>query len=228
MKERPILMSAPMVRAIFDETKTQTRRIAKIAFDSDYDPSEPVEAWRTDGHGTWYGVNKLAATDGLGVPMTDLFNCPYGAAGDRLWVKETFFHVTPHRDAPLFSAVTADFIYRADYDYREPSRKVIGCHHGRPSIFMTRAASRILLEIVSVRIERLNDITQADARAEGVETVPNFFALGCRGGWKDYRGQETAVISPRSSYCTLWESINGVGSWASNPWVWVVEFRRLA
>lgn len=183
MKERPILFSGPMVRAILSGVKTQTRRVAKV------------------------------------IPLDGA--CPYGEPGDRLWVKETHFESRKWRHAPLFAAAP-DFIYRADYD-REELSSVIGCHHWRPSIFMKREASRISLEIVRVRAERLQDISEADAMAEGIEPVQ----MPSEVMYDDHLKRGAMVARAVSSYASLWESINGRGSWSLNPFVWVVEFRRV-
>lgn len=184
MKERPVLFSAPMVRAILEGRKTQTRRVAK-------------------------GVNFISSS---GAPMnidadSDDWSvkCPYGQPGDRLWVREAFQFSS---DYPL---------YRAD----DEAGHIDG--GWRPSIHMPRWASRITLEVTGVRVERLQDISEADAVAEGIEpTMPNPGPWN----WKDYlaEGCHTHAIL---SYKTLWESINGPGSWDKNPLVWVVEFRRL-
>ncbi|MHB0973915.1 MAG: ASCH domain-containing protein [Thiobacillus sp.] len=181
MKERPMLMSAPMVRAILAGTKTQTRRVVK---------PQPG------------GLLKLAlhlARRGLPIWFCDGWDgtCPYGQPGDQLWVRETF--------APM----TTGYAYLADPVWRDsPS----GRWH--PSIHMPRVASRITLEIVSVRVERLQDISESDALAEGVSPDMGL----C---WQS--GDDT----PRGMYGELWESINGPGSWDANPWVWVVEFKRV-
>lgn len=225
MKERPILMSGPMVRAIQADTKWQTRRGLKV--------QDGIITVVTDG-GKFRNVAIGMGESARWLP------CPYGVPGDRLWVKETFFDVMPYRSALLFAAVQADYIYRADFDYRELSRRVIGCHHWRPSIFMTRKASRHLLEIVGVRVERLNDISEADAKAEGV--TPTEFVIECERGNATIQcdvppriGDTLVILGKinrtvpcyRKAYVRLWESINGVGSWTANPWVWVVEFRRV-
>lgn len=218
MKERPILFQGAMVRALLAGTKTQTRReinwrrLHKAA----------GMPFPTKCKLAWFNLIKgwgLDAGDG----MMRAVSCPYGAVGDRLWVKETFFDVRPYRNAPLFAAVKDDSIYRADYEYREPKRRVIGCHHWRPSIFMPRTASRLLLEITAVRVERLRAITEADAKAEGVVPEPENHtaaAVAYIFGAKEF-------LAHTSAYATLWEQINGRGSWALNPWVWVIEFRRV-
>ncbi len=196
MKETPILFSGPMVRALLAGQKTQTRRIIKP---QPVPLRQCVDGWRWKGEHHDFMIEV----------------CPFGKPGDRLWVKETFF--APPKHEPKFAAIVADFIYRADYEYREPDRSVIAPYRWRPSIFCTRKASRITLEITSVRVERLNDISEADARAEGAEIQKE-----TPGGW--------IICGPRigsykEGYRWLWESINGAGSWDANPWVWVIEFR---
>jgi hypothetical protein len=131
--------------------------------------------------------------------------CPYGSPGDRLWVREAF------RDARSHAA--GRVLYRADGD--------VACGW-KPSIHMPRSASRITLEVTGVRVERLQAISEADALAEGVSFVADgcarFGVDGLPGSWCD-----CAV----TAYAALWESINGAGSWDANPWVWVIEFKRL-
>lgn len=190
MKERPILFSAPMVRALLAGTKTQTRRIAK-----------PV---RHPDLGNVYAPGALVLER---EPQHVIDRCcPYGRPGDRLWVREThmnWWKLDPaNPEGPrLFSHVAA---YAADGYELEPGERWI------PSIHMLRAASRILLEITAVRVERLQDISEADALAEG---VPH--SLNLPGG-----------RFARENFKHLWWTINGDGSWESNPWVWVVEFQR--
>ncbi len=187
MKERPILFSAPMVRALLSGTKTQTRRVMKL-----------VQV-RPDG----MSDAQLAAALRL---------CPYGVPGDRLWVREAHGYVSEDKFGPVWDSI----IYRAD-DNAGWSGK------WRPSIHMPRAASRITLEVTGVRVERLQEISEADAIAEGIEpgAVPGWWSLYGRDANDDMDR------SPRVAYRSLWESINGPGSWDSNPFVWVVEFKRL-
>lgn len=193
MTERPILFSAPMVRAILDGTKTQTRRVVKPCKDL--------------GIGCELAPCELAGEVNAG----DYSNARY-QPGDRLWVRETF--LIPDARASNFPP----WVYAADYT--EADRP---CTRWKPSIHMPRAASRITLEVTGVRVERLQDISEADAIAEGIEpTMPN----PGHWNWRDYLiegGQTHAVLS----YKTLWESINGPDSWDLNPWVWVVEFQRV-
>ena len=184
MKERPILFSAPMVRALLAGTKTQTRRIVKVP--------KRFEGFSSPAHA---GVD---------------FGCPYGAVGDRLWVRETWglgfedgeggysaipwTGADPQKDGKAF--------YRADFnDPPDAPRRP-----WRPSIHMPRWASRITLEITGVRVERLRDISQSDAMDEGV-------SVG-----------SPATFQAVAAFRDLWESINGEGSWNENPFVWVVCF----
>jgi len=193
MKARPILFSGPMVRAILDGTKTQTRRVVKHKPDADCP----------------YHENNIAVA------------CPYGKVGDRLWVRETW---KPHYDCMVGTCIR----FRADDLNWKPTAWTHDqggwCElneetpQWRPSIFMPRWASRLTLEITAVRVERLQAITEADAKAEGVEWLNQ--------GYRIY-GREACTYSAIQSYRTLWESINGFGSWDTNPWVWVIEFKRL-
>lgn len=188
VRERPILFSAPMVRAILAGTKTQTRRDAKFIFHSNGD--RPL-----------------------------LQTCPYGHRGDRLWVREAF--------DPIYGQSSPDRIIEVDYraDW-EPNGKhwrmkdEMGLRRWKPSIHMPRDLSRILLEIVSVRVERLQDITDRDAFAEGVEKS----SYGCH----KHAPGGSGCMTGRDGYRALWDSINGPGSWAANPFVWVIEFKRVA
>lgn len=193
MADRPILFSAPMVRAILAGTKTQTRR--------------PLR------DGTWFdpthGVIKMAPV-ALAVTGFAPVACPYGQPGDQLWVRETFAEGI-HQMADL-----NHWAYAADL-FGEQQR--LG-DRWKPSIHMPRAASRITLEVVGVRVERLQDISEADAVAEGIERSGE-----CN--WRDYLDHpHNDFTSARRSYRSLWEQINGPGSWGANPWVWVVEFKR--
>ena len=209
MKESPILFSGPMVRALLDGTKTQTRRVVKFPKDSVLEeisiPWMRPTVWLPDRQ------------------ESVLMDCPYGKPGDRLWVRECwssdFAGHYPH-DRVWYRA--DDHKYH-DIDVRDGVRGIYSPESDEfvpfrwhPSIHMPRAACRLVLEIVSIRVERLNDITDDDARAEGV-------AEWSRGVMTE---RERHEICRQDGFRMLWESINGVGSWATNPWVWVVEFRR--
>lgn len=194
MTERPILFSAPMIRALLAGTKTQTRRVAKPPFD-------------------------LLFAGGAKPGM--LARAPYGVAGDRLWVRETWgfdsrvrhdFKPIGQHDLSGMDLLTHT-LYRATTDDQPP--------RWRPAIHMPRWASRITLEVTEVRCQRLQEISEDDARAEGVESANGHPELGAIIG----RGP-----SYREGFAQLWRTINGARpgcSWADNPWLWCVSFRRI-
>lgn len=209
MKERPILFSGPMVRAILDGRKTVTRRPVKLR-------GRWVIEQREDG-GLWpYDPTWSHGDDG-----SPWIACPYGQPGDRLWVRETWCYAHPDYHDEAEGRRMGD---RPVREYPAPW----WCHYAatddvdeprwRSPLYMPRWASRITLEVVDVRVERLHDITEEDAASEGVRAedvaVGNLRVL-----------HEMGHL--RYGFATLWERINGPGSWAANPWVWRVEFRRL-
>lgn len=229
MTSRPILFSAPMVRALLAGTKTQTRRVVKSeSLQSSMTPLEILGA---------LSPRMLKEATRL---------CPYGQPGDCLWVKET--HRFDGLDPKIAIANRdADSVqFRADEDDEFVT--------WRPSIFMPRWASRLELELTEVRVERLHAITEADALAEGVapavtlgyynilaEGGQNFQVVeGFVGGipkpgdeWQGLRVEHVQHIpakqvgTARDAYRRLWEDINGPGSWALNPYVWALTFRRI-
>ncbi len=214
MKERPIMFSAPMVRALLNCTKSQTRRVVKPQ------PLPPVARWVMSDH--WWIPEAISerVKQQFITTWPDALRCPYGQPGDRLWVREAFALIDKdYKPADLASA--SALVYRADglkvpnqrdRDIRrifaDRCRIPLDAIKWRPSIHMPRIASRITLEIVSVRVERLQEISVAGAMAEGV-------GIQCE--------SPMAIME----YSLLWESINGPGSWDANPWVWVVEFKRV-
>lgn len=184
MRERPIIFTGAMVRAILSGSKSQTRRVVNPSHRAQIDLS------RGDRAAHW------------SKPM------PYGQPGDRLlWVRETFSGPWCMGDTPPSKWGRSSRIwYWADGnpdegDWTRP----------RPSIHMPRWASRITLEVTGVRVERLQDISEADALAEGVSAIL----------------YEMRRATPRCDFQALWQSINGPDSWAANPWVWVIEFKRI-
>lgn len=215
MKERPVLFSAPMVRAILDGRKTVTRRLVKPRKDR--------------AIGCELACHELAGEVNAG----DYMNAPW-QPGNRLWVREAhaFSVCDPEglnwRDDPG----NWDVIYRADLaqpagGWRDADGNVVPAPW-RPSIHMPRWASRITLEVTGVRVERLQDISEKDAEAEGIERTEDFFGCPC---WRVYGEPDGADVvapdDPIGSYRSLWESINGPGSWEQNPFVWVINFRRV-
>lgn len=228
-KERPILFSAPMVRAILDGQKTVTRRAVK---------TQP----RSKGDIGSYGVGQpfIRHPD----PTKRNPECPYGRPGDRLWVRETFA-LLGNEDGCCVdwqdNLIKGDErgaarIYRAscppgEYglsqiparaDWKPDTEAMEYGGAWRPSIHMPRWASRILLEITAVRVERLQAITDEQALAEGVRLYTDHAALG---DWYHVDGIETYSADPRKSFELLW-GLTG-GNWQTNPWVWVVEFKRV-
>lgn len=203
-KERPILFSAPMVLAILDGHKTQTRRVVKLP--KKWASRFPICAphhMKADHEVWWHGPD----TERVGVAQS----CPYGQPGDHLWVRECF-------SRHLYDG---GVWYWADGNIADDD-----CEKPRPSIHMPRWASRITLEITDIRVERLQDITKDDIYAEGAitdewmewrEDVAN---IGMPSG--------STIMSERDVWERLWNSINGLKyPWDTNPWVWVVEFERM-
>ncbi|WP_420957526.1 hypothetical protein [Burkholderia gladioli] len=228
MKERPILFSAPMVRAILEGRKTQTRRVVKHQPPDDVAPITVARYHPTiiDRHG-----DEAPGDEVFGAYSEDGVwgcKCPYGEPGDRLWVRETW-SADFARHYPCERVwYAADDDRRHDIEVREGVRGIFSPESNlhvpfrwRPSIHMPRALSRITLEITDVRVERLQGISERDAIAEGICKTGSGF-------WSTYGQREVdGTFSPRSSFQSLWESINGLMSWESNPWVWVIEFARI-
>lgn len=207
MVDRPILFSAPMVRAILAGQKTQTRRALRRQFALGALPVEmpktTPEGWVVNGHsGVWWCDAEANPEEAV--------RCPYGMPGDRLWVRESHWFFQDECD-PV-TGYTPPVMTVDDVEYRADGEST---RHGwRPSIHMPRWASRITLVITGVRVERLQAIREADAMAEGAEPT---LVPPDGGSWPHVEGFET-----------LWKSINGAESWDANPWVWVVEFERSA
>jgi hypothetical protein len=236
-KERPILFSGPMVRAILDGTKTQTRRIAK-----------DITYW----HSSENPLDRCEVVDGVAycdvqVDVDDTitfdFPCKYGSVGDNLWVRETWrpmreyhglacpqesmsiqFRASEHiLDNGVWKVVAScadDNLPDGKSKYHMTGtglKKGFSIVHDtawRPSIHMPRWASRINLEITEIRAEPLRSITPADAIAEGIDMVNAYHT-------------EPGLPYPVATFKKLWESIDGIGAWEANPWVWVITFRRV-
>lgn len=219
MREKPIIFSGPMVRAILDGRKTMTRRVLKPQ------PTKTNICCIDQISGREDGVFHTWLRDDSGLGCNEDFNpemwkCPYGQPGDRLWVRETFSLVHFDKDPETgfcddchgshdIPPAKTDFwteVYKADRyfeDYEADGKGFVW----RPSIHMPRWASRITLEIVSVRVERLQEIGVDDAKKEGVDQFSVQFPV---------------------EFKTLWDSLNAkTYPWHSNPWVWVIEFRKL-
>lgn len=215
MKERPVIFNGVMVRAILDGRKTQTRRAISdrhlhlIEVASQVGECYPLESGIDHANSQSYYRE----------------HCPFGQVGDRLWVRETFMDLT----GTGIEATTGKFegfAYRADTpagSYGDEVRKEYGLKW-TPSLHMPRKACRILLKITAVRVERLNDISEEDAKAEGVKPAGDMLP--------DY---PDTFLTPKGDFATakvafqrLWQSIYGEESWAANPWVWVIEFKQVS
>lgn len=230
LKERPILFSAPMVRAILEGRKTVTRRAVKAT-------KAHADGFMMLDHGNgWWPYNAFgdftSDHEGMEYPIA----CPYGKPGDRLWVRETWYcdHFEVQKGPYLQPADMHDLdqsredgelVYAADgvapHEQEQPTWK--------PSIHMPRWASRILLEVTAVRVERLQDISEAQALAEGIVGV----AFRPDDGWPICTGYMVGPDDGKTGLQTtaakafsgLWVSVGG--NWDANPWVWVVEFKQV-
>ncbi|HBY0977580.1 hypothetical protein [Klebsiella pneumoniae] len=200
MTERGMIFNAEMVRAILDGRKTQTRRPIK------WKQTRFTEIGEREDGSKWPWSEDAEHACDFWHP------CPFGAVGDRIWVRETW-----NKYGGLLT-------YRADHDWIDDMRKETVCTaKWVPSIHMPRWASRILLEITDVRVERLNAISEEDATAEGVPPAGSLLP--------DYPG---TFLTPKGDFATakvafqrLWESIYGEESWKANGWVWVISFKRV-
>lgn len=195
--ERPILFSTPMIRAILEGRKSQTRRIVK---------KQP----HTVGEWIMQGINWLFPNVN---PYVNI-KCPYGKVGDVLWVRETF--------SPIEFEDGTHYRYKATFKENNCLKP-----KWKPSIFMPKEACRIKLEITDIRVERLQNITGEEALAEGISKVDGKVIGYPFGILFNYSNGLNNYSSPKEAYSALWEKINGKGSWESNPWVWVIEFKRI-
>ncbi|HCI9217790.1 TPA: hypothetical protein NQE19_001484 [Klebsiella pneumoniae] len=228
MTERGMIFNGEMTRAILDGRKTQTRRIMKVQPSEDFTPMNM--ALETDYKARWYtpgvvdkdGYLQPASKKVFGVSNeNEGYSCPFGAVGDRIWVRETF--QGPLFDYDLMDSYCKDptpfekpefCVYKADGvpapEFYDADDELHCCW--RPSIHMPRWASRILLEITDVRVERLNSISEEDAGREGYPAVPSPYG-GHMDKWLWFR--------------QLWDGIYPEQSFKHNPWVWVLSFKRV-
>lgn len=221
VKERPILFSGPMIRAILEGRKTHTRRIVKPQPpEGESITCEFYHPLRIDRKGIEYpGEMQFGAwSEGWDAKY------PYGQPGDRLWVRENGWQ-RPNDISQRLMREGADtwapYYYDADLSPADHEQFKLWRFKRRPSIHMPRWASRITLDIAGVRVERLQDISEADAIAEGVDQFKDgdvYYPPG---------NGDLCVQFPITAYRCLWEYINGPGSWDANPWVWVIEFKPI-
>ncbi len=227
VQEKPILFSGAMVRKIIEDLKTNTRRVVQ--------PQPPKEATfagqmrcsdpKQDASFWWMSGNPKDIDEWMSVDGTEPFFCPYGKPGDRLWVRETWQYFGG--DEYLYQKSRQSVAYKATWDSdkclwkegtAEPTTFDYWPETWRPSIHMPRWASRLTLEIVSVKVERVQEISQADAKAEGVTAVIS----------KKIHGWTPHVLE----FSLLWDSINakregGKYAWAANPFVWAISFKKV-
>lgn len=232
-KERPILMAGAMVRAVLAGTKTVTRRLVKLPDGVEFDGR-----CNPDGRGGWTAVRASTQSEPTGTRMIE---CHVGQLGDRLYVRETWAEMSPGRKMTRIA-------YRADMIAQNPTTRLTrdlvpwalddSGHVGysvdrwRPSIHMPRRAARLFLDVVSVRVEQLQDITEEDAMAEGIQRFDgkrNEVRFGsCDLSERDRcRDWNHLPRSPTAAFIALWDSLATESTrWCKNPWIWRVEFAR--
>ena len=246
MKERPIIFSTPMVQAILDGRKTQTRRIVK--------PQPEDGLWNDDKYprsldSTLTGWNGVVA----GTGESKEFKCPYGKIGDILWVRETWRivgwrvgepFVIEYKDGKKQFDVYLNESRADDYNIECTNQcldaglktdiddNFIRPKEGYPTKwrsprFIPKEACRIRLEITDIRVERLREINEKDAIAEGLKKDGLFYFTPNPKKKKWHDSENLVNLSPIETYRQLWESINGKGSWEQNPWVWVISFKHI-
>lgn len=204
MKEHPILFSTPMVQAILEGRKTQTRRIINCKKKIE-NPKFGFTAFTPKGSVSVRGKHES------GEYGESFIKCPFGQVGDVLWVRETSI-VNKNACRRFF---VADGYHRSK---SEETGKYFPHEKMVPSIFMPRMAARIFLKITKIRVERLQDISEADAKAEGAPCLVT--DDNCESFWESLDG------SFIGGFYKVWEKINGAASWDTNPFVWVIEFKK--
>lgn len=237
IKTIPILFSTPMVQAILDNKKTQTRRVIKPQPNENATEIVSSKQWK---NGDYVARFKIQYADNKGQPeafeVTNLYKCKY-KVGDILWVRETWQHeceliqLAGGNWSNAYLNATGNYIYKADgiiLNYVES----IAFSKWKPSIFMPKSACRIFLEVINIKVERLHDISEDDCIAEGIKFLdiaePYTFGykLYGRHGISDLLGRKAVTGTAYESYQTLWADINGTDSWENNPYVFAIEFKR--
>lgn len=229
-KERPILFSTPMVQAILDGRKTQTRRTRGLE-EINKNPDDWKEGTTTQLCRFW-DADKEEDPNPIDIRYGFIFNgngnqelyipCPYGKPGDRLWVRETW-QITNFLHP---SNENYGYVYKASEngkDWQENTEE----WKWKPSIHMPKAAARIWLEVTDISLERLQAISEEDAISEGIKPIWINDDSSCN-KFKNYINNGKDSLSPKDSFRSLWESINGAESWDRNPWIWVVKFKVLS
>ena len=219
MKFIPILFSTPMVQAILEKRKDRTRRtkgLEKINISPTFFRYDRIDSDMVNKH--WFEI--LSANGRPKEKYVDI-TCPYGQVGDVLWVRESYipnyFDDYSHGYKANWNSVAAELVPKPKW---------------KPSIHMPKAACRIFLKITEIKVERLNKISEEDAKKEGVEIRYVLEKVGDEKPiemYKDYSFNEDGYLVYYASFSfqTLWQSINGKDSWEANPWVWVISFERI-
>jgi hypothetical protein len=217
---KPILFSTAMVQAILAGRKTQTRRATGLV-QVNAAPNDWQLCWtqstRINGKSVQFGAGFQSKIN----PKNVVFEkCPYGKPGDVLWVRETWANLNAD-----FPSITPYYVYKADLDHKDQHGPITW----KPSIHMPKTACRLFLKITNIRAERLQDISERNAIAEGILAVESFDS-GCgiskKQLYQNYLESGYTELLPKDSFKSLWQSINGKESWYANPWIWVVEFEQ--
>lgn len=225
MKERPIIFNPEMVRAIIDGRKTMTRRIMKVQPESNQLGLLLItDSTKHSDIGKYHWAESNATGNHV---RSKFFLCPFGAVGDRIWVREAFFPAPLEmQSAPprktMWNIAYRDGVQMDKLAPAEYNPTIYNYERWTPSIHMPRWASRILLEITDVRVERLNAISEEDARAEG---IIDGGCLNC--GEPEPCGCANPEPDATDAFAYLWQSIYGQENWNANPWVWVISFERI-
>ena len=205
-----------MIQAIDKNLKTKTRRTKGL---EKFNISP--KSWRYDGINEEDNSHYMELIDVNGKPSEKYFEIvpPY-EVGDVLWVRETFFDASMFLTAPIFSELKNQFAYKADETF-------IGCHKWKPSIFMPKEACRTFLKVKSIRVERLQDISEEDAQAEGAHFLYHGLGTVIVDSHPDWEKLYKPHASYKDGFHYIWKYINGEDSWQFNPYVFVYEFEKI-
>jgi len=206
MKETPILFSTPMVQAILNGTKTQTRRVLKPQPLQHPTDADTINLMGLGNENSPYAYTSVDLYD-----KKATHGCPYGVIGNLLYVRETFAE---------FAGIEPkiEYVYKADKTFDTPAKEHLCGNKWKPSLFMPKAAARLWLQITGIRVERLQTITEADAKAEGAQLGTAYYKADPTQGYSSHQ----------VGFIDLWCKINGLESWQANPWVWVIEFEVIS
>lgn len=228
----PILFSSPMVQAIQKDAKTKTRRTKGLE-EVNTNPNDWKFEFADFSLKKPFRFTKLSSLNEKSLAENSFYQaeakCPFGKVGDILWVRETTCWIMLDHAHDLLEGAKdrTQFVYKANihYDWMEYAREKYG-YKWKPSIYMQKEACRLFLQIKSITVERLNDISESDAIAEGVKmTWISDNPKLCM--FKNYIQDGRGSLSAKDSFHSLWLSINGPTSWVKNPWVWVIEFKKI-